>query len=415
MDLVNLILPVVYIITLFYTIFWLITFLDSKEEKKKSLKKFPFVSVIVPAYNEEDVILETLDSIVGLDYPKDKLDVIIINDGSTDSTRDIIEKFIGVHKEQDIKLINQDNQGKWVALNNALKIAKGEFFTCLDADSSAEKAALKKMLPYFTDNNVAAVLPLIKIKNPKGILQKIQCYEYVVNFFYKKVMSYLNCVHVTPGPFGVYRKDIIDKLGGFRQGHNTEDMEIAFRLQKHQYKIIQLLDVDVHTYSPKNLKDFYFQRNRWNKGSILNVWDYRKMMFKKEYGDFGMLQMPMVLCAGFIAMTIIVLVLFYNVFKPLFTGLHNLSLVDFDIFSFIANISININLLDFNYYKIIIIVVMITLSLTVFTLAHKYTKQRLTSQGVTPLLAFILFYYLLLGEIWLGITKDLIFKKAKKW
>ncbi|OIO61901.1 hypothetical protein COY26_01600 [Candidatus Woesearchaeota archaeon CG_4_10_14_0_2_um_filter_33_10] len=415
MDLVNLILPVVYIITLFYTIFWLITFLDSKEEKKKSLKKFPFVSVIVPAYNEEDVILETLDSIVGLDYPKDKLDVIIINDGSTDSTRDIIEKFIGVHKEQDIKLINQDNQGKWVALNNALKIAKGEFFTCLDADSSAEKAALKKMLPYFTDNNVAAVLPLIKIKNPKGILQKIQCYEYVVNFFYKKVMSYLNCVHVTPGPFGVYRKDIIDKLGGFRQGHNTEDMEIAFRLQKHQYKIIQLLDVDVHTYSPKNLKDFYFQRNRWNKGSILNVWDYRKMMFKKEYGDFGMLQMPMVLCAGFIAMTIIVLVLFYNVFKPLFTGLHNLSLVDFDIFSFIANISININLLDFNYYKIIIIVVMITLSLTVFTLAHKYTKQRLTSQGVTPLLAFILFYYLLLGAIWLGITKDLIFKKAKKW
>ena len=184
---------------------------------------------------------------------------------------------------------------------------------------------------------------------------------------------------------------------------------------KHQYKIIQLLDVDVHTYSPKNLKDFYFQRNRWNKGSILNVWDYRKMMFKKEYGDFGMLQMPMVLCAGFIAMTIIVLVLFYNVFKPLFTGLHNLSLVDFDIFSFIANISININLLDFNYYKIIIIVVMITLSLTVFTLAHKYTKQRLTSQGVTPLLAFILFYYLLLGAIWLGITKDLIFKKAKKW
>ena len=415
MNLVNLILPVVYIITLFYTIFWLITFLDSKEEKKKVIKKFPLVSVIVPAYNEEKVILETIDSVIGLDYPKDKLDIIIVNDGSTDSTKEVIEKFIDEHNDYDIKLISQDNKGKWVALNNALKIAKGEFFTCLDADSSVEKAALKKMLPYFTDNNVAAVLPLIKIKNPKGILQKIQCYEYIVNFFYKKIMSSLNCVHVTPGPFGLYRKDVIDKLGGFRQGHNTEDMEIAFRLQKHQYKIIQLLDVDVYTYPPENLKNFYFQRNRWNKGSILNVWDYRKMMFKKKYGDFGILQMPMVLCAGFIAMTIIVLVLFYNILKPLFNGLYNLSLVDFDIFSFISNLNLNLNLLDFNYYKLIIIAVMITLSLTVFTLAHKYTKQRLTSQGIAPLLVFILFYYLLLGAIWLGIAKDLIFKKAKKW
>jgi len=415
MAIINIILPVVYMITLFYTIFWLITFLDSKEEKKKVIKKFPLVSIVVPAHNEEDVILETLESVIGLDYPKNKLDVIIVNDGSTDSTEDVAGKFIDKHRGYDIKLINQANQGKWVALNNALKIAKGGFFTCLDADSSVEKAALKKMLPYFTDNNVAAVLPLIKIKNPKGILQKIQCYEYIVNFFYKKIMSYLNCVHVTPGPFGVYRKDVIDKIGGFRQGHNTEDMEIAFRLQKHQYKIIQLLDVDVHTYSPKNLKDFYFQRNRWNKGSILNVWDYRKMIFKKEYGDFGILQMPMVLCAGFIAMSIIILVLFYNILKPLFNGLYNLSLVDFDIFSFIANINFNLNLLDFNYYKLIIIAVMITLSLTVFTLAHKYTKQRLTSQGIAPLLVFILFYYLLLGAIWLGITKDLIFKGAKKW
>jgi len=228
-------------------------------------------------------------------------------------------------------------------------------------------------------------------------------------------MSYLNCIHVTPGPFGVYRKDVLNKIGGFRQGHNTEDMEIAFRLQKNQYKIIQLLNVNVHTYAPDSLRNFYFQRNRWNKGSILNVWDYRKMMFNKKYGDFGMLQMPMVLCAGFIAMAIIVLVLFYNVFKPMFNGLHKLSLVGFDISSFIANINLNLNLLDFNYYKVIIIAVILTVSLTVFTLAHKYTREKLTNQGIAPLLVFILFYHLLLGAIWLGIAKDLVFRKVKKW
>ena len=415
MDLVNLILPVIYIITLFYTIFWLITFLDTKQEKSKAIKEFPVVSIVVPAYNEQDVVLETLESVIKLDYPKDKLDIILVNDGSTDSTKEIMQKFIDEHKEYDIKLVNQDNQGKWVALNNALKTARGEFFTCLDADSSVEKAALKKMLPYFADNKVASVLPLIKIKNPKGILQKIQCYEYIVNFFYKKIMSYLNCIHVTPGPFGVYRKDVLNKIGGFRQGHNTEDMEIAFRLQKNQYKIIQLLNVNVHTYAPDSLRNFYFQRNRWNKGSILNVWDYRKMMFNKKYGDFGMLQMPMVLCAGFIAMAIIVLVLFYNVFKPMFNGLHKLSLVGFDISSFIANINLNLNLLDFNYYKVIIIAVILTVSLTVFTLAHKYTREKLTNQGIAPLLVFILFYHLLLGAIWLGIAKDLVFRKVKKW
>jgi len=84
MTLVNLVLPVIYIITLFYTIFWLITFLDNKEEKKKVIKKFPLVSVIVPAYNEEKVIVETLDSVIGLDYPKNKLDIIVVNDGSTE-------------------------------------------------------------------------------------------------------------------------------------------------------------------------------------------------------------------------------------------------------------------------------------------------------------------------------------------
>ncbi|MDD5086644.1 MAG: glycosyltransferase family 2 protein, partial [Candidatus Nanoarchaeia archaeon] len=172
MDLPNIILSAVYLITLFYTVFWLITFIDTKEDKKHKIKHNPFVSVIVPAYNEEESIKETLDSLIRLDYPKEKIEIIVVNDGSKDSTIQVTEKFISDNPGYDIKLVNQENQGKWMAMNNALKVAKGEFFACLDADSVVNKHALKRMVPYFEDENVAIVLPLIKVKKPKSILQR---------------------------------------------------------------------------------------------------------------------------------------------------------------------------------------------------------------------------------------------------
>jgi cellulose synthase/poly-beta-1,6-N-acetylglucosamine synthase-like glycosyltransferase len=415
MDLVNIILSVVYLITLFYTIFWLITFLGSEEERKKEPKHNPLVSVIVPAYNEEKSIRETLSSIVKLDYPKEKLDIIVVNDGSEDSTEEVVKGFISENRDYNIKIINQENQGKWVAMNNALNIAKGEFFACLDADSVVSKDALKKMIPYFDDGNVAIVLPLIKVKNPRNMLQRFQHYEYIVNFFYKKIMGYLNCIHVSPGPFSIYRKSILEKLGGFREGHNTEDLEIALRVQKNNYKIIQLMNAEVYTYLPDNFKELYYQRNRWNKGALLNAWDYRKIIFNRKYGDFGMIQMPVVICSGFLAMAIMLLLLYYNIVKPFASSFHNLSLVNFDIFSFIANMNFSINILDFNYYKIIIMLVILSVTVMIITFAHKYTHERMMKFGLFSLVSYMFLYYLFLGFVWIGVTKDLVLKKAKKW
>ncbi len=415
MDLPNIILSVVYIITLFYTVFWLITFLDHKEEKKEKAENNPHVSVIVPAHNEEKSIKETLSSLVELDYPRDKIEIIVVNDGSKDLTRQISEKFISDNPDCDIKLINQENQGKWMAMNNALKSAKGEFFACLDADSIVKRDALKKMIPYFEDKNVAIVLPLIKVKKPKGILQRFQHYEYIINFFYKKIMGCLNCIHVSPGPFSIYRKKVLNELGGFREGHNTEDLEIALRIQKNNYKIIQLMNAEVYTSLPDNFKELYHQRNRWNKGALLNAWDYRKIIFNKKYGDFGMMQMPIVICSGFLAMTIMLMLLYYKILKPILNNIYHLSLVDFDIMSFINNLKLSINFLDFNYYKVVIMIVILSITLIVVTLAHKHTNEKIMKFGFFPLISYLFFYYLFLGFVWVGVTKDLILKKAKKW
>jgi len=95
-------------------------------------------------------------------------------------------------------------------MNAGINVAKGEFFAGLDADSFVREDALKKLLPYFTEEDIAAVLPLIKIRNPRNVLQRLQWYEFIVNMFYKKIASLINCIHVTPGPFSVYRTELSD-------------------------------------------------------------------------------------------------------------------------------------------------------------------------------------------------------------
>src|SRR3989338_2046230 len=414
-DAAEIVLSMVYFLTLFYTVFLLVAFLEDTPEKKRNLSSKPIVSVIIPAYNEEGVIRETMNSALNLDYPPEKLELIVVNDGSTDETRKIVEDVISENKSKRIILVNQKNKGKYSALNVGIKIAKGEFFACLDADSIVENNALKKMLPYFENKKTAVVLPLMKIRNPKNIWQKIQHYEYVINMFYKKIMSNLNCVHVAPGPFSIYRTKTAIKEGGFRKGHNTEDLEITLRLQKKNYKIVQLMNVEVLTDSPDNFRNLYRKRNRWNMGSVLNAWDYRKMIFNKKYGDFGLFQMPFVLFAGFFSLTIIILTLALNIIKPLAKALHNLSLVNYDIMTYVRNYRFELNLLDFDYYKIIIFVSVLTISLADFIASHKYCREKLAKHGIIPLFVFMFFYYLLLGIIWLGIVKDLLFKRKTEW
>ena len=169
-----------YFLLLFLSIFWLLVLFSSNEEEDKrrkknnKLKKHPFFTAIVPAFNEEKSIKETLISLLNLDYPKNKIEIIIVNDGSTDRTKEIVEDVIKSNPSREIILINQKNKGKGRAMNKGLRKARGEFFACLDADSFVAPDALKVMLPMFeSDEKVGAVCPLLKVKGPRSILQKV--------------------------------------------------------------------------------------------------------------------------------------------------------------------------------------------------------------------------------------------------
>lgn len=412
-------LMVVYFLSFFFVVFWLITFVsDPGTPKARRMARFPEVTVAVPAYNEEAHIQETLRSIINLDYPKEKLEIIIINDGSADRTKEKAEDFIRENPEYRITLLNQTNKGKGAAMNNALSKAKGDFFVCLDADSFADPDALQKIIPQFSrGKDVAAVLPCLKIRKGNNFLQKMQRYEYIVNMFYKEMMSKLDCIRVTPGPFSVYRKKVLQKLGGFDEHNLTEDLEIALRFQKNNYKIVQTMETNVTTVPPKTLKGLIRQRNRWYKGSLLNTLRYKEMIFSRKFGDFGMIEMPITLFSGTMVLAII-FSLIYHLLKPVFARIHQFNLVGFDpsaIWISIQNWFVNFHVLDLNFILISLAIIMSVASIYVLRISHLNTKEKIFKYGPIPLICYMLLYFFIIGIVWSKIFIDLALRKQQKW
>jgi len=243
----------------------------------------------------------------------------------------------------------------------------------------------------------------------------MQHYEYIVNMFYKELMSKLDCIRVTPGPFSVYKTSILKKVGGFDENRNlTEDLEMALRLQSHHYKIIQILRTHVTTIAPATLREVYKQRNRWYKGSVLNTLKYKKMLMNRKYGDFGIMEMPTTLISGAIAL-ILLFSLFYYTLRPLITNIYHLSLVNFDIMAYIRNWFLKFHILDLNYSLILVGVVMFIVSMYVLKKSHIINKEKVFGFGLVPLVFYLLMYFVILGMVWAGIALDFFLGRVQKW
>lgn len=410
----EIILLVVYIITLYYTVFWLIAFVDYSPGEPLRPRRMPKVSVIVPAHNEELTLEKTCRSVLALDYPKELLELIIVDDGSTDNTLKIANA-IKRSSPKSVKVLTQENFGKWKAMNEGIAASSGEFVACLDADSTVRQDALKKMLPHFSDGKVAVVLPMLYVDSPKNFLQKLQWHEYVINMFYRKVAGFLNCIHVAPGPFSLYRKNVLLEIGGFREGHKTEDLEICMRLQSRHYKILQTTKTEAYTDAPSTFGELYRQRKRWNLGSTLNILSYRWMLFNKKYGDFGVFQLPIIFLATFLAAGLLVVTLYMSVLKPLYEKFVQLKLIDFDIISYIASYRPHFNMLDIDFFRSFIAISFLCVSISVLVMSHRAVKKRVVSYGLPAAVAFMFLYYLFLGYVRLVIIKDLLFGRKNKW
>lgn len=413
----DIVLFAVYLILLFLSIFWITVFFFVKDEKKPNgLGRVPLFSVIVPAYNEERAIADTLSSLVNLDYPKDKKEIIVVNDGSKDRTKEIVEEFISNHSSERIILINQENRGKANAMNHGLKYARGEFYACLDADSFVDRNALKNMLPYFYNEDVAAVCPLLKINNPKSFIEKVQWYEYVVNMFYKYLNAKIDCIHVTPGPFSIYRTDVVKRIGGYDEKTITEDLEIAIRLQKYQYRLIQTFDGIVYTNAPRTWKGLFRQRVRWYTGSVNDSWKHKKLIFNKKYGDFGFVRMPTIILSGLLTIIITVFLLRDLIIKGI-RELMFLLAIKFDIIPLITNASLDIDFLSLPYIRYVIAITVMAIGLFMMFYSYKIVGEKITNYGrtATSLFFYLFIYSFFISIVWMYIAFAYITRRGARW
>jgi cellulose synthase/poly-beta-1,6-N-acetylglucosamine synthase-like glycosyltransferase len=293
------------------------------------------ISLIAPAYNEGPNIIESVRSLLALEYPL--FEVIVVNDGSTDSTlQKLIEAYdlkktnrvfrrsvesapvLGIYmspKEPKLVVVDKVNGKKADAMNAGLNIARYPLFCAIDADSILDRDALLKVVrPFHEDpERTVGVGGIIRVSNgcvvkrgqvhkigmPRNFLARFQVLEYVRAFFGGRMgMSMMNCLLIISGAFGLFRKDIALKVGGYRSGAIGEDIDLVIRLRRYlhdhkiPYRITFVPDPVCWTEGPENLRVLAGQRNRWHRGLIEVLFLYRRMLFNPRYGTTGMLAMP---------------------------------------------------------------------------------------------------------------------------
>ena len=259
------------------------------KSRKMSLSEghLPSFSIIVPVKNEENVIHRLLNSLSTLNYPINKREIIIVEDGSTDKTNEICMNY--AKEYANVKILHKPvSNGKPSALNFGLAQAKGDLVAVFDADNVPAHDALITVVEYFTDSKVAAVQGRIASINPKeNMLAQFIAYEEAVWCeAYLRGKDVLNLFVHLKGSCQFIRRDVLQKLQGFDEAVLSEDMEISARLVENDYKIRYASDVVALQESPSNLKTLVQQRTRWFRGTLEVAFKYGRLMTKLNRINF---------------------------------------------------------------------------------------------------------------------------------
>jgi cellulose synthase/poly-beta-1,6-N-acetylglucosamine synthase-like glycosyltransferase len=298
----------------------------------------PPISVLVPAYNEEAGIIESVSSLLALDYPN--FEIVVVSDGSSDQT--VAQMIKGFDLEQvdrptppyveheevtgvyvpkgrlNLILIDKGNGGKADALNAGINFSKYPIVCAIDADSILEQDALvKTAMPFIEDpERVMVSGGLIRVANgcqiesgrmveaklPRSSLPMFQVVEYLRAFFGARTgWSAVNGLLIVSGAFGLFRKDAVIAAGGYSTETVGEDMELVVKIhrtmreQKRPYRVVYIPDPVCWTEVPESMRILRKQRRRWHRGSIEALLMHRKMFMNPRYGVAGMVAMPAVL------------------------------------------------------------------------------------------------------------------------
>ncbi len=260
---------------------------DGKRKKNPDFK--PIISVIIPAYNEEKVIENTIHSILKSDYPH--FEIIVVDDGSTDKTGAVVSNTFANHAK--VRLLTQPNGGKSSAINKGFLKAEGEIIVVLDADTSIAENSISLLVGHFADERVAAVSGNVKIGNLRNLLTLWQHVEYVTGFnLEKRSFSELNCITVVPGAIGAWRKSVVSEVGYFSNDTLAEDTDITLKILRKGHRVTAEPKAFAYTEAPETLKAFMKQRFRWSYGILQCLWKHRGALFNKKQKTLGFIALP---------------------------------------------------------------------------------------------------------------------------
>ncbi|HKI79304.1 MAG TPA: glycosyltransferase family 2 protein [Ignavibacteriaceae bacterium] len=280
-----------FILLLRYFAILLLAYLYINEYTYKPVNGFyPFVSIIVPAYNEESVIAESVKSLLNLDYSN--YEIIIVNDGSTDKTNEVAESLVGYHEgrnnEIKVSLINKPNGGKAQALNAGIKQSKAEIVLCMDGDSQLSPESIKVAVRHFTNPEIGAVAGNVKVMNRGKLFTDLQALEYIEGLnMARSAQSFIRLVNIIPGPIGLFRKKAIEGAGYYSSDTFAEDADLTLKVLANGWKIYYEPNSISYTEAPEKLQQLLKQRYRWTRGIIQSIRKHKKLMFNPtiNFGD----------------------------------------------------------------------------------------------------------------------------------
>jgi cellulose synthase/poly-beta-1,6-N-acetylglucosamine synthase-like glycosyltransferase/spore germination protein YaaH/peptidoglycan/xylan/chitin deacetylase (PgdA/CDA1 family) len=259
--------------------------------------KSPLVSVIIPAYNEEVNAVNSLQNLLKTDYPN--VEFIFVDDGSKDSTFQKVSAAFAQHPA--VKVFSKINGGKASALNFGIARSSADFIVCIDADTFLLPDAISKMMLHFTNPEVGAVAGNVKVGNEGNLLTKWQSIEYcTAQNFDRRAMAAINAITVVPGAIGAFRKEAMEKAGGFTTDTLAEDCDLTIRILKQGYIVANENGAIALTEAPETFRMFLKQRSRWSFGVMQTFWKHRKVLFNSRYKWLGWFALPNMLVFQFI-------------------------------------------------------------------------------------------------------------------
>ncbi|WP_093660391.1 bifunctional polysaccharide deacetylase/glycosyltransferase family 2 protein [Streptomyces wuyuanensis] len=247
------------------------------------------VTVLVPAYNEKECIENTVRSLMESDHP---IEVIVIDDGSSDGTADIVDDMW----LPNVRVVRQANAGKPEALNNGIRNARHDIIVMMDGDTVFEPSTVRELVQPFGDPRVGAVAGNAKVGNRDSLIGAWQHIEYVMGFnLDRRMYDVLRCMPTIPGAVGAFRRQALERVGGMSDDTLAEDTDITMAIHRDGWRVVYAERARAWTEAPESVQQLWSQRYRWSYGTMQAIWKHRRSVIDSgPSGRFGRVGLPLV-------------------------------------------------------------------------------------------------------------------------